>query len=304
MQHITPGPDGNAVIHDGSTTITAQEQPNGQVKITVDDGSGQPTTYTLGQQDATTGAATGTLQPGATDPSGLQQPLYNPTTGPAGAPYQTPDLTSQQQPVPTTTSGTDYSGSSTYAPQPSYDPSTMAQPSTSDMSVPVAANQMTTPASMLSDPGLGGAVGGGGGVPDASSFAQGFGGGMGSAVGGAVGGSHAVADHLMSQHHQAADAFGGTSGHPGVAGTHVTPMGPPGDAQVASAPPGALDQQGQPAQQGGMPMGGMGGMGGGGQGGDQQRGGNHQWRTHGRLFDDAVDDEAIRRFSGTLDDGR
>src|SRR5205807_9818933 len=42
VQHITPGPDGKAVIHDGNTTITAQEQPGGQVKITVDDGSGQP----------------------------------------------------------------------------------------------------------------------------------------------------------------------------------------------------------------------------------------------------------------------
>jgi hypothetical protein len=42
---------------------------------------------------------------------------------------------------------------------------------------------------------------------------------------------------------------------------------------------------------------------GGSQGGDQQRGGN-QWRTHGRLFDDAGGDETIGRFSGTLDDGR
>ncbi|HKN96978.1 MAG TPA: hypothetical protein VJX10_07680, partial [Pseudonocardiaceae bacterium] len=89
-------------------------------------------------------------------------------------------------------------------------------------------------------------------------------------------------------------------GHAGVAGTDVTPIGQPGGAGLASAPDGALDQGGAA----GLPMMPMGGMGATGQGGDQQRGGQHQWRTFGHLFDDATGDDTIGHFSGTLDDGR
>jgi hypothetical protein len=51
-----------------------------------------------------------------------------------------------------------------------------------------------------------------------------------------------------------------------------------------------------------MGGGGMGGGGAGGQGGDQQHK-SSQWRTFGKLFDDGAD-EALGRFSGTLDEGR
>ncbi|HEY3749313.1 MAG TPA: hypothetical protein VGL80_08950, partial [Pseudonocardiaceae bacterium] len=148
-----------------------------------------------------------------------------------------------------------------------------------------------------------------GGMGDGSAFAQGLGGGgmdsaMGGAVGGALAGGQVSGAHMFPQHH---DMFGDQApGHPGVAGTDVTHMGQPGDAGLAAAPEGALNQgdPGQQGQQGGMPMSGMGGGGmGGGQGGDQQRGGN-QWRTHGRLFDDVGGDETIGHFSGTLEDGR
>jgi hypothetical protein len=47
---------------------------------------------------------------------------------------------------------------------------------------------------------------------------------------------------------------------------------------------------------------GGGGMGGGGQGGDQQHKPS-QWRTFGKLFEDGAE-EALGRFSGTLDEGR
>jgi hypothetical protein len=46
---VHAGADGKCVIHDGQTTITA-EHPPGQpdtVKVTIDDGSGKPTSYTL-----------------------------------------------------------------------------------------------------------------------------------------------------------------------------------------------------------------------------------------------------------------
>ena len=48
-QPIQPGEDGKCVIHDGDLTITA-ERPDGSsdtVKVTVDDGSGHPTSYNL-----------------------------------------------------------------------------------------------------------------------------------------------------------------------------------------------------------------------------------------------------------------
>ncbi|WP_125728436.1 hypothetical protein [Kibdelosporangium aridum] len=52
---LKPGPDGKIVLEDGNVTITA-EHPPGQpdvVKLTVDDGTGEPTTYTLDYSDPT-----------------------------------------------------------------------------------------------------------------------------------------------------------------------------------------------------------------------------------------------------------
>ncbi|MFI5585698.1 WXG100 family type VII secretion target [Amycolatopsis sp. NPDC051758] len=45
-----PGPDGKIHIEDGGVKITA-ERPDGPTVVTVDDGSGTPTTYTLGEDD-------------------------------------------------------------------------------------------------------------------------------------------------------------------------------------------------------------------------------------------------------------
>ncbi|WP_199730357.1 WXG100 family type VII secretion target [Amycolatopsis panacis] len=46
-----PGPDGKIHIQDGDLKITAErpDGPDGPTKVTVDDGSGTPTTYTLGE---------------------------------------------------------------------------------------------------------------------------------------------------------------------------------------------------------------------------------------------------------------
>jgi hypothetical protein len=59
------GADGKVVMHDGDLTITA-ERPDGmpdQLKVTVDDGSGHPTTYNIDYQDGSTDPA----QPGTPD---------------------------------------------------------------------------------------------------------------------------------------------------------------------------------------------------------------------------------------------
>ncbi|HVW41439.1 MAG TPA: hypothetical protein VHC18_08830, partial [Amycolatopsis sp.] len=49
----TPGPDGKIHIDDGNLKITAErpDGPDGPTTVTVDDGSGTPTTYTLGEED-------------------------------------------------------------------------------------------------------------------------------------------------------------------------------------------------------------------------------------------------------------
>ncbi|WP_092777742.1 hypothetical protein [Actinokineospora terrae] len=53
VQHVQAGPDGKAVIHDGDLTITAERSATDPdtVKITVDDGDGEPVTYTVDYQD-------------------------------------------------------------------------------------------------------------------------------------------------------------------------------------------------------------------------------------------------------------
>jgi hypothetical protein len=289
VQHITPGADGTAVIHDGNTTITAREQPGGEVKVTVDDGSGQPTTYTLDHAGTQPTTATGTAAPMATSTAAPAQPVTDPATLAAhsAAPVAAPAAPADAAVAPAAAPATLVSDTSQQA--GFIDPSAMPQPT-----------QTTQPAT-TGDPGA--LVGG----TDNSGFAQGFSdpsSSFGNAVGGAVGGSHAAAAFFGPQH-DTHDMFGGAPvpGHAGVAGTDVTPMGQPGGAGLAAAPDSAPDQgqQGQPSQLGGMPM--MGGMGGGGGqgGGDQQRGPN-PWRTQGQLFDDA--DDVVGRFSGTLDDGR
>ncbi|MEV6628290.1 hypothetical protein AB0M71_45945, partial [Amycolatopsis sp. NPDC051114] len=50
-----PGPDGKIHIEDGDLKITAErpDGPDGPTVVTVDDGSGTPTTYTLGEDDKT-----------------------------------------------------------------------------------------------------------------------------------------------------------------------------------------------------------------------------------------------------------
>ncbi|MEU3628105.1 hypothetical protein BS329_08440 [Amycolatopsis coloradensis] len=67
-----PGPDGKIHIQDGDLKITAErpDGPNGPTTVTVDDGTGKPTTYTLGEDNPRTDKAahpltpvTGTVQP-------------------------------------------------------------------------------------------------------------------------------------------------------------------------------------------------------------------------------------------------
>lgn len=53
VQQVQAGPDGKAVVHDGNLTITAEHPPGApdQIKITIDDGTGKPTTYVVDYSD-------------------------------------------------------------------------------------------------------------------------------------------------------------------------------------------------------------------------------------------------------------
>ncbi|MGH3435192.1 MAG: hypothetical protein ACRDRN_01850 [Sciscionella sp.] len=149
----------------------------------------------------------------------------------------------------------------------------------------------------------------GGGAPgvaaapgsDAASIASGGGGGGGghdfAGAGAHVpGGGAAVSAQLQPGAQSGVDPNLATAG-----AEHAAPAGSPG---VASAPGGGGQAGGQHA--GGMPM--MGGMGGagGGQGGDTERGAS-AWRTTGQLFDDvgSVDESTgFRAINGVLGEDR
>ncbi|HET6290358.1 MAG TPA: WXG100 family type VII secretion target [Amycolatopsis sp.] len=60
-----PGPDGKIHIHDGEVEITAErpDGPSGPTVVTVDDGTGKPTTYTLGEEKSPADKAAQPLTP-------------------------------------------------------------------------------------------------------------------------------------------------------------------------------------------------------------------------------------------------
>ncbi|HEY4020624.1 MAG TPA: hypothetical protein VGM75_18170 [Pseudonocardiaceae bacterium] len=275
-QQITPGANGTAVIHDGNLTITATEPhgPHGPVQVTVDDGSGHPSTYTLNPGSSAAGGPpmqplTGTSPSGTPDPGGYGTP--------GGQPYSGTPM--QGQP------GSAYPG----AAGTPYDPSAAAaashqQPAPGGTQSASWLPPATDPSQHLAQHvggGVGGGGGGGGGAAAMHSHAS-----LGGAVGGAVG---AAGDHTSGL----ASAPGEVSGV-GLANTNVTSPGAPGGAGMAGAPGAA---GGQPAS-GGMPMmGGMGGMGGSQGGGDQERGAS-QWRVRGDLFGDANGQLDVPRVIG------
>ncbi|WP_340688143.1 WXG100 family type VII secretion target [Amycolatopsis coloradensis] len=100
-----PGPDGKIHIQDGDVKITAErpDGPSGPTVVTVDDGTGKPTTYTLGEDKPATDKAahpatpvTGTAQPdskpaftphhggGGTVPDGIGVPAGDTSGGGGG----------------------------------------------------------------------------------------------------------------------------------------------------------------------------------------------------------------------------
>ena len=315
---IEPGPDGKCVITDGDMTITA-ERPEGQpdtVVVTVDDGTGEPTTYNLDYSEAGTqgvepagpqpitgearpAVAYGEMPPELADanqqvdqaqftqegvstqptPGELPQSLQGDlSTQPAFG--EMPAQLQAEPPVST---------------QPAYGampeqtgPGISTQPAYGEMPQTLQGDLSTQPAygeppqSPQSDQHAFATTASAANDPGASSFNAGS-------------GPHAASG-------EAGSFFGGQDqssspymhGNSGEAGLSTAPDGP-----VAADGPGSPQGQDQahPGMAGGgMPM--MGGAGGGGGGGgDAERGGT-QWRTTGDLFDEPVDPQQLRNAFG------
>jgi len=328
-QPIEPGPDGKCTITDGDMTITA-ERPEGQpdtVVVTVDDGTGNPTTYNLDYSEAQTGPD------GATPPGGDQV-----TTMPA---YGDAPQAIAQDGVPVGADGAStlpaYDGVPVGATDgvgtmPAYGemPQGVAQPAGMQDFAPADASQGFTGHTMPADgpQGFGQQMPGGGpqgftgqGPYDTSHGGHG-GFGQQQPDHGQYGGNLQPAQHQFGappdQHSYttsaaAADVTAGGEHHPGGAAgsfgapdNHSSPYmeRQSGEASLAGAPDGSGDGDhgGQHAQPqpgmtgGGLPM--LGGApGGGGGSGDTERGAT-QWRTTGDLFDEPADPRLRGAFGG------
>jgi uncharacterized protein YukE len=280
---IEPGPDGKCVITDGELTITA-ERPEGQpdtVVVTVDDGTGNPTTYNLDYSESQTSGQPGggpdgpvtTLPANGETPQGIAQPGTNMPQGIA-----VPADMQGAVPMPAEAQGVTQPGS--FGP------------------MPAEAHGVTQPGSVGPVP----AEGPGLGQPMPAHMPQG------------VSTQPAFGEHAFATSAAGADpgsmggphASGGAAGSFGVPDHQPSPYvdRPSGEAGLAGAPddppshPGQTDQSGHsPAQpgMGGMPM--MGGAPAGGGSGDAERAAT-QWRTTGDLFDEPADPQRFRGAFG------
>lgn len=264
-----PGPDGKIHIQDGNLKITAErpEGPDGPTIVTVDDGKGEPTTYTLDEKD----------DPKAADlkGDGLKADGKPVPDGPAGADVRhdaNAESPLTKDPAPAT-------------PDPGFTRSEGLSGFTAPGGFEGDLGVGAEPAVATADAG----VGGGTGSADATTTAGAS--NFGSAVTGGASPDFAGAVSLEPGAQTGSDASLPMSD--GGGGLGATPVDP-GLHQAAASSSSGSAMSGM----GGMGM--MGGMGGapGGGGGDQQRGPS-QYRIEGGVFETSG---AKGRISGSLDD--
>lgn len=262
-----PGPDGSILIEDGDLTITAErpDGPEGPTVVTVDDGNGEPTSYTLGDPENAEAAHSGSL-PGeaGANPSG------GPAHGVGGAQSADP-------------SGPNVDGAEV-----------SESPKTSDGTATSTAGAATGDDGGLADSG--GADGSTqpqfvGGAADAVGDSLGrSGGGLGAGAGESTGGVGLGDTSSL----EAGKQFG--------AGAHEVSGS---SASLASAPDTPVGGGSGGQQSAGAPMGGMmGGAGGAGAGGGDEQEHNRSYRIDGGLFDteELAALGAIARISGVIGD--
>ncbi len=276
-----PGADGKIHIQDGNLKITAErpEGPDGPTIVTVDDGKGEPTTYTLDEKD----------DPKAGDLKSEVKTDVKPggdgTTGSSGAgsdirhdPKAEVPLTNDPAPAnpdPGFTRSEGASGGSGFTAPGGFEGDLGGGGGGAD------------PAVATADAGAGVAAGSGAASGDATTTAGAS--DFGSAVTGGATPDFAGAVALDPGAQTGSDTSLPMSDS-GGGGLGATPVDP-GAHQAAASSPGMSGMSGM--------MGGMGGApGGGGGGGDQQRGPS-QYRVEGGVFETSG---AKGRISGSLDD--
>jgi hypothetical protein len=310
-----PGPDGKIHIQDGNLKITAEQPqgPTGPTVVTVDDGKGEPTKYTLDEQDQDkAGLKTEDIKtPEAkqTDPqatpagdnrsqSQAAGEHHGGAVGAVGANGSGDATLSGVHTMPaaagfSTPGGLDLHGD--FAPAAGHDGASggdaaSAGDSTGDSGTVGAGSEKTQLASAGGDffsGGVSGDVSGAiGGLDDTASLQAAA--HTGSDPSGAIGGLGDTAS-LQAAAHTGSD----DSPAPPDNGLGAAPGGMDPNAVQHPAGAGAAGAGGM-GSMGGM-MGGMGGMGGGG--GDQQR--SSQYRVDGAIFETSG---AGGRISGSLDD--
>ncbi|GAB3676967.1 WXG100 family type VII secretion target [Saccharopolyspora tripterygii] len=296
---VLAGPDGRAVIHEGDRTITLEQGPGGEMKVSVDNGGGQPPlnqTVDFGDDPK---------------PPTLGAPGTPPGEGIVGGPYPAERPQFDVQPgVPPVEPGTPPAEPISAAPAPDLAGggaaggfTTMPAPDTSGFTTMPAADATGEPApgapaaTTAQSVGVGSpAPNGGDGVQNSFASMAGnlFGDGPDSAAPGQAGSSG-----LSSL--GGGDQAGGAPHGAGSAGLSSLGGDPGGGGQSGG---GQSGQGGSSAMGGGMMGGGMmGGGQGGQQGGDQERTNDSPWRTEGQLFDDGMEASNVR-FRSVLGEDR
>ncbi|HJQ47906.1 MAG TPA: hypothetical protein VJ870_16555 [Amycolatopsis sp.] len=279
----TPGPDGKIHIDDGNLKITAErpEGPDGPTVVTVDDGSGTPTTYTLGEEHkGVAGVAGSASDTGASaagqggSAAGAAQ--SGDASAAAGSAAGADGTSGGGFPAPSGVDGAAGGGGGV-------DGAAAASGGGGDAGV-AGGDGAAAPDPQQTKP-----AGAGADAIEAGAAAGSVSGSLGDpgALGADPGAHLGDASSLGQGAH--------TGSVPGQPGLGVAPAGP-GDPAAAAA-------QAQPAAAGGSGMGSLGSMGGmmGGMGGggDQERS-SSAYRIDGGIFNTSG---SGGRISGSLDDG-
>lgn len=292
---IEPGPDGRCTITDGDLTITA-ERPEGQpdtVVVTVDDGTGEPTTYNLDYSEANTEPGDVRTLPA---PGGMPQELVD-----ANRQVDEADFTpaGANQPafgeVPQTLQAEQAGTQPAFGEAPQFQAEQVGtQPAFGEVPQSFQAEQ------------VGAQSGSGDGPPVQSHPAT-----SGEQQHAFATTASAANDPAMSGLNGGAHSPGGEVGSGWFGSQDQAPSpymhGSSGEAGLPSVPDSSPDSPAAPDEAhpgmagggGGMPM--MGGApGGGGTGGDGDRAVG-QWRTTGDLFDEPIDPQQLRNAFGGED---
>ena len=295
-QIYRPGPDGKIHIEDGDLKITAEqpEGPDGPTVVTVDDGTGEPTTYTLGEEKAAG-------EPRTAGPRGDAGAGGEQSAGGSGG------------------SGSGSADSPGEGAESGDDIRTMPAPD--DGSVPISAEAGADEGGAgggAGDGAAGGGSGGGGSGGADGGGADGAGSGGAGSDGAGSGGDGGAQTEPQSVGAGASGGIaagvdagaGGVSsgvGEPVMDGGVQTSATPQPSAGLGMAPGGVAEPVAAGAAQGasggmgggmGMMGGGMAAGAGGGGGGDQERG-SSQYRVDGGIFETSG---SANRISGSLDD--